>query len=106
MKLSAKNAGASAAIVLGLFASSLSLAQGGAPSSVSWKRATQSHDSTQCERTSSTVIDSEDGLQPGPYAKYLIHTGMNKADAIQAARSVDQSGRATAHAKAAAPTHN
>jgi hypothetical protein len=76
-------------LLLGLFASSLSVAQGGAPSQVQWKPAASIHDSTQ--RVSPfNVVDSDDDAQPGPYAKYLIHTGVNKADAIRAARSVDQ----------------
>ena len=48
------------------------------------------------------AVDSDDDSQAGPYAKYLIHTGMNKADAIRAARSVDQGrqGAEPVHASA------
>ena len=107
MKLSAKNVGASAAVLLGLFASSVSFAQGGAPSQLQWKPAAPIHDSTQRVSAFNAVVDSDDDVQPGPYAKYLIHTGMNKSDAIQAARSVDQGrqGAKPVHATASSVSY-
>ena len=79
-----------AAAAVALLAASAGAHAQGAPSSPQFVGSAPRADVPPCVCTASTSADADGLATPGPYAKYLIHIGMSKAQALEAARSIDE----------------
>lgn len=80
------------AALAAFFLTSAAFAQGGAPSSQDGARRTTT---PACCCGAQADGARHTSAEPGPYAKYLIHLGHSKEQAMEAARSID-AGQAAA----------